>query len=122
MHEFHKQLGVPLESFSPLNPQQNPFTKEELKSLPPLLQDPLLQELGKKYSRTPGQIVLNWHIRMGHHIFPRMTSGAHLAENMEIFDFELSEDDVKKVNSMDRQARFYDKVPVERYNWIPITM
>jgi diketogulonate reductase-like aldo/keto reductase len=51
-----------------------------------------------------------------------MTSEQHLAENMEIFDFELSEDDVNKISSMDKQARFYDAVPVERYNWIPITM
>ncbi len=66
--------------------------------------------------------MLNWHLQLGHTVFPKMTTEAHLAENMQIFDFELAPEDVQKVSALDRQARYYDTVPVERYQWIPITM
>ena len=61
VHEFHHKLGIPLEAYSPLNPQLNPFTKESMKNYV-LLNEPLINDLAKKYNRTAGQIVLNWHV------------------------------------------------------------
>jgi diketogulonate reductase-like aldo/keto reductase len=51
-----------------------------------------------------------------------MTQESHLAENMEIFDFNLSSENIKRINSLNKNARFYDRVPVEKYNWVPIAV
>jgi len=48
--------------------------------------------LGEKYGKTPAQVILRWHIQEGNVIFPKSTSPAHIADNMDIFDFELSDD------------------------------
>lgn len=87
-----------------------------------LLKDQVILDLAKKYNKSPAQIVLRWHLDLGHIVFPRMTQESHLAENMEIFDFNLSSEDIKRINSLNKNARFYDRVPVEKYNWVPIAV
>jgi diketogulonate reductase-like aldo/keto reductase len=57
---------------------------------------------------------------MGHTVFPKMTSEKHLLENMAIFDFKLNDEDYRRVSMLNRDARFYDRVPVEKYNFIPL--
>jgi diketogulonate reductase-like aldo/keto reductase len=84
------------------------------------MQEPLIHDLAKKYNRTPGQIVLNWHIHLGHTVFPKMTQEKHLEENMKIFEFELNEEDYNKISKLNRNIHFYDRVPVENYNFIPL--
>jgi diketogulonate reductase-like aldo/keto reductase len=68
-------------------------------------------------------VVLNWHVKfMGHNVFPRMTREEHLAENMQIFEFDLDQEDYKKISRLNKDVRFYDRVPVEKYNWIPLAV
>lgn len=57
---------------------------------------------------------------MGHTVFPKMTTEKHLEENMGIFDFKLSEEDYRRISLLNRDARFYDRVSVEKYNFIPL--
>ena len=73
-----------------------------------LINEPLFTELGKKYGKTNVQIILRWHIQEGTIIFPRSTNPVHIKENFEIFDFELTEDEMNKIRSLDSGKRFFN--------------
>jgi diketogulonate reductase-like aldo/keto reductase len=71
----------------------------------PLLSHPTLQELAEKYERTPAQIVLRWDIQRKVIVIPKSVHQERIISNSQIFDFELSEEDMKKVQSMDMGLR-----------------
>ncbi|MFB6128557.1 MAG: aldo/keto reductase [Halorhabdus sp.] len=73
-----------------------------------VLDDPTLQELGKKYDRTPVQIALRWAIEKDIVVLPRSTSREHIEENFDLFDFELDETDHARIDDLDRGEPSYD--------------
>ena len=70
-----------------------------------LKNNPLFEELSGKYSKSPAQIILRWHIQRNMLIIPRTQNKERLRDNMDIFDFELSSEDVKKINSLNTGRR-----------------
>ena len=82
--------------------------------------EPILEEMSKKYNKTIGQIILRWIIQQDITVIPRSTSKKHLAENLEIFDFSIDTEDILKVQQINLNqfnwANPWDTVPVnERY-------
>ena len=73
-----------------------------------LIEEPLFTKLGQKYKKTNAQIILRWHIQEGTIVFPRTMNPAHMKENFEIFDFELTEDEMRNVRSLDSGKRFFN--------------
>ena len=67
-----------------------------------LINNELFKKLAKKYKKTNVQIILRWHIQKGFIIFPRTKKENHLKENINIFDFELSNDEMKLIDSLDK--------------------
>eukprot|EP01039_Chlorochromonas_danica_P006828 gene6828-7543_t len=67
-----------------------------------------IQKLAQKYNRTPAQIVLRWNVQLGNVIIPKASSNAHLAENVAIFDFSLTEDEMSQISALNRNLRFND--------------
>ena len=67
-----------------------------------LINNELFSKLAKKYKKTNVQIILRWHIQKGFIIFPRTKKENHLKENINIFDFELSNDEMKLIDSLDK--------------------
>ncbi len=63
--------------------------------------DPLLQEIGRKHNRTAAQVALRWLLQHGNvSVIPKASGRQHLEENMDLFDFELSEGDIKRINNL----------------------
>lgn len=65
----------------------------------------LFEELSGNYSKSPAQIILRWHIQRNMLIIPRTQNKERLRDNMDIFDFELSSEDVKKISSLNTGRR-----------------
>jgi len=100
--DYCKQKGVTVTGYSPLGSPDRPWAKpEDVK----LLDDPKLIELGKKYKKSAAQVVLRWATQRGVITIPKTVKRERLIENMNIFDFELSQDDVTYVNSLDVNGR-----------------
>lgn len=74
--------------------------------MPKLLQDPILQDIGKKYGKSAAQVTLNWGISKGRCVIPKSTVVKEQEENLQSVDFELSGEDVEKIDAMDRKLRF----------------
>lgn len=62
-------------------------------------------ELGQKYGKTECQIMLNWGLCKGHVVIPKAASASHQVENLDIFDFRLTEKEIEKVDKLDQTIR-----------------
>ncbi|HEX5689447.1 MAG TPA: aldo/keto reductase [Roseiflexaceae bacterium] len=69
-----------------------------------LLNDPTLAEIGARYGKTPAQIVLRWDIELGIVAIPRSSNPERLAQNLDIFDFELTADERAAISALDTGA------------------
>jgi diketogulonate reductase-like aldo/keto reductase len=65
-----------------------------------ILKSPLLGELAKKYTKNAAQICIRWCLQRGFLPLPKSTSAKHIEANANVFDFEISEDDMGKLNSL----------------------
>ena len=63
-------------------------------------------ELGKKYNKTVPQIILRWHIEKGNIVFPKSSNLVHIKENMDIFDFSLTKEEIEKIDKLKSQPIF----------------
>lgn len=73
-----------------------------------LLKEPIFIEIGKKYGKTPAQVILRWVVQQGIPVIPKASSEKHLRENFNIFDFELTEEDMLKIDGLNRDHRYCD--------------
>lgn len=73
-----------------------------------LIEEPVFTELAKKYGKTNVQIILRWHIQEGNIIFPKSTHPQHIKDNLNIFDFALTEEEMQKVRNVDKGVRFFN--------------
>lgn len=82
-----------------------------------LLEEPLFQELGKKYGKSSAQIILRWHIQSGNIVIPGSKSPAHIQDNFDLFDFSLTAWEMAQISIMDKNVRYYTSTPelLQRY-------
>lgn len=71
-----------------------------------LLDEPILKEIGDKYGKTPAQIALKWNIERDTMVLVKSSNEGRIKENISIFDFDLSEEDMNALASLDRKERF----------------
>lgn len=88
-----------------------------------LLNEPVLGTLAQAYGKTPAQIILRWHLQKGHVVFPKTTNPEHMQANLDIFNFQLTADDMAKVDGLDKQQRYFtmslDQQAAQFGDWVP---
>ena len=70
-----------------------------------LLRDPVVTTIAEKYDRTPAQVVIRWHLELGNIVIPKSVTPERIAENFDVFGFELADDDVDAITALDRDFR-----------------
>ena len=73
-----------------------------------LLNEPVFTELAEKYGKNNVQIILRWHIQEGTIVFPKSTNPKHIQENIDIFDFELTAEEMERIRALDKGVRFFN--------------
>ena len=66
-------------------------------------------KIGKKYKKTKIQAILRWHIQRENIVFPKSSNPVHIKENSDIFDFELTEEEMNEINKISKTKRFFTK-------------
>lgn len=94
LREFCKQHDIVVEAWSPLGRGQ-------------VLDDPVLAEIGKKYGKTPAQVTLRWHLQNDIVIIPKSVTPSRIKENADIFDFELTAEDMEQIDQLDKNTRLF---------------
>ncbi|MBQ7539094.1 MAG: aldo/keto reductase, partial [Treponema sp.] len=78
-----------------------------------LIQEPVFAELGKKYGKTPAQVILRWHIQMGFVVIPGSKNLDHIKDNLNIMDFELTADEMAEIAKLDKGERYYHRTEAQ---------
>lgn len=76
-----------------------------------LINEPIFAKLAEKYGKSNVQIILKWHIQSGNIVIPGATNPDHIKANIDIFDFELSEEDMKEIAKINKNVRYYESTP-----------
>ncbi|RXR08728.1 aldo/keto reductase [Pseudoxanthomonas composti] len=93
LRDYHHQHGILTESWSPLAQGGD------------LLKDPGLQAIGQAHGKSAAQVILRWHVQLGLVVFPKSVTPARIKENAEIFDFELSAEEMAQIGKLDAGTR-----------------
>ncbi|MGD6902322.1 aldo/keto reductase [Bacillus infantis] len=92
LREFCKQKGIQLEAWSPLKQGQ-------------LLDEPVITEIAEKHKKSPAQIILRWDLQNEVITIPKSVKEHRIIENADIFDFELSSEDMGKIDALNKNER-----------------
>ncbi|WIY00244.1 aldo/keto reductase [Amycolatopsis mongoliensis] len=92
LRAYHQAHGIATEAWSPLAQAE-------------VLADPVLTELAGKHDRTAAQVVLRWHLQLGNIVFPKSSSPDRIKENIDVFGFELDEEDMTAIGKLDDGRR-----------------
>ena len=78
-----------------------------------LMEEPVFAELGKKYGKTPAQIILRWHTQMGFVVIPGSKNVAHIKDNLDILDFALTDYEMAQIATLDKDQRYYHRTDAQ---------
>ena len=87
LREAHAQLGIATEAWSPLGQGS-------------LLSNPTVTAVADAHGKTPAQVLIRWHIQLGNIVIPKSVTPERIVSNFDVFDFELSEQDMASISSL----------------------
>ena len=88
----HEELGIVTEAWSPLAQGQ-------------VLDDPTVNEIGDSHGKTTGQVVIRWHLQLGNVVIPKSVTPERIEENIDVFDFHLTDGEMEAVEALDSGER-----------------
>ncbi len=88
LRSVHADMGIVTEAWSPLGQGTT-------------LTNPTIREIADAHGRTPAQVILRWHIQLGNVVIPKSVTPERIASNFDVFDFELTADDMFAIASLD---------------------
>lgn len=88
--DFHEKFGAKIESWGPLAEGRDGIFK-----------NPVLSEIGEKYNKSVAQVIIRWIIQRGILVFPKSAKPERMAENFNVFDFELTSEDMEKIKELE---------------------
>ncbi|MGE2814202.1 aldo/keto reductase [Mycobacterium heidelbergense] len=92
LREVHAQRGIATEAWAPLGQGS-------------LLTHPMITAVAAECGRTAAQVLIRWHIQLGNIVIPKSVNPARIASNLDVFDFELSENEMATISSLDDGTR-----------------
>lgn len=95
LRDYAKANGIQIESWRPIGGGQSG-----------LLEEAVIRKLAEKYEKSPAQIVLRWHLQNDLVAIPKSSHDERIKENFDVFDFELTPDDMEALNSLEDGRRF----------------
>ncbi len=88
----HEELGIVTEAWSPLAQGE-------------VLEDPVIVRIAEAHEKTPGQAVIRWHLQIGNVVIPKSVTPERIEQNFDVFDFELSEEEMDAIEQLDAGER-----------------
>ncbi|GAY08913.1 aldo/keto reductase [Pseudonocardia sp. N23] len=93
LRAYHSDHGIVTEAWAPIAKGGE------------LLSDAGLVEIGRAHGKSPAQVVLRWHVQLGNVVFPKSVTPSRIRENIDVFDFTLSDEEMAAVSALDSGTR-----------------
>ena len=100
----HEQLGIVTQAWSPIGGVMRYWDDDPEASMDPL-QDPVIVEIAETHEKTAAQVMLRWHLEHGHSAIPKSVHEGRIAENFDVFDFTLTDEEIEAINALDTGTR-----------------
>lgn len=97
LREYLSQYGIVIEAWYPLGHGDKGLQEE-----------PVFTKLAERYGKTAAQVILRWHVQMGTSIIPGSKNPVHIADNADIFDFELTDEEMAEIAKLDGTEKYYE--------------
>ena len=78
-----------------------------------LISEPVFAELGRKYGKTPAQVILRWHTQTGFVVIPGSKNVDHIRDNLNILDFTLTDEEMDQIAGLDKNERYYHRTDAQ---------
>ena len=98
LKELLKEHNIALQAWYPLGGRGNDS----------IMTESLVQGLAEKHGKSPAQVLLRWHIQQGHIVIPGSKTPSHIAQNIDLFDFALTDEDMDQIDSLDKGKPFFE--------------
>ncbi|KIH70325.1 aldo/keto reductase [Salinicoccus roseus] len=107
--ETNKKHGILTEAWSPFGRKIND-----------VLENPVIKEIADKYAKSPAQVIIRWNVQNGVLVIPKSDSKAHQWENLDVYGFELTEEDLEAIDGLDKgePGRVEDQHPNEYEEYV----
>ena len=102
------QEGIQIECWFPLGGRDS---KGEI------LRDKTINEIAKAHGKSAAQVIIRWHIQEGFSVIPGSSNPAHIKENIEVFDFTLTDDEMQRIRALDKKARYFNMPYEQQVKW-----
>lgn len=104
--DWCKAHNIQVTAYSPLGSGDRPerFVKE---GNPVPLKDPVVNEIAKAHNKTAAQVIIRWDVQRGICVVPKSVHKNRILENFNVFDFELTKEEMDKINKLDRGERLF---------------
>ncbi len=83
-----------------------------------LIQDSVFTGLSEKYKKSNAQIILRWHIQAGNVIIPGSKNPEHIRDNFDLFDFELTDEEMSEISAVNKDKRYYTNTPEKLKSYV----
>ncbi|XP_052801462.1 1,5-anhydro-D-fructose reductase-like [Mya arenaria] len=103
--DFCKEKGMTLTAYAPLGAPNRPW--HESGQPGPVFDEPILKEISASKGKSIPQVILRFHIQRGLVVIPKSITPSRIKENIDVFDFQLSEEEMTKIASLDRNFRAF---------------
>jgi len=100
VHAFGTERGIVTQAWSPIG-GITAYRDSEKRSF----DEPVILAIGERYGKSAAQVMLRWHIQNGIQVIPKSTKAERIAENFDVFDFELTAEEVAQIDALDTGVR-----------------
>jgi diketogulonate reductase-like aldo/keto reductase len=97
---LHAEHGILTQAWSPIGGITSYYGGQKRS-----FDDPTLREIAQQHGKSPAQVMLRWHLQEGRSAVPKSTKPARIAENFDVFDFELSREQFAAIDALDTAVR-----------------
>lgn len=73
-----------------------------------IMRDPVINEIAKAHNKSAVQVIIRWHLQEGFSVIPGSSNPAHIRENVDVFDFSLTDAEMQQIRSLDKESRFFN--------------
>ena len=82
-----------------------------------ILNDPVIKEIAQAHGKSPAQVIIRWHLQEGFSVIPGSSNPAHIRENIDVFDFSLSNHEMFRIHQLDKESRFFNMPYEDQKRW-----
>ena len=105
--DFAHKLGIVVTAYGPLGSGgfDHMRRKREIDELPPLIKHPVVESIAEKHKKSPAQVLLRFNLQRRIVVIPKSKNPDRIKENIDVFDFELTEEDMNQLRSLDQHGK-----------------